>query len=803
MEMTTQNLNKTDEHKDQQDETKSYLNGRVIHAVEACWNFFGFPTHDMSPSVVPLHVHAQYKFQNIDKFNNNIMYCMDTTYLIDSTLKAYFELNSDETHNKNVLTHTPKSFELYYDQIPQYYKFQKGQWIRRSDNYKQQRPTLGRLLNVSPQDSERYHLSILLTYVKGAKSFKDLKTVDGKLYETFKEACGAHGFIFDDTVYFKSLHEASTFQMPQQLREFFTNLLIHCVPQQPNKLWEYFKIKLSEDFTHRNKQMPFPLTTEEILDLTKMKINEMLQQQGKNLKDYGIKPPKFVEDLFTSNANSSQIQNQQYVKRTIKSLNPDQLKAYQGVLQMLLPFSNENYVHIEAPAGTGKTHVANLILAHVRGNGKTAIAVSSIGIASLLLENAATFHKKFRSKLVPTRQFYLDAIKCSQLVKEIKSASVILIDEVFSLHKYHVEALNRTLQAIMQKPHMLFGGLNVVTMGDLQQTLPVPITKSGFRTNIVNCCLTSSDIWQKVVIYKLTINERIKRCLSIHATVTEKNESLQHARYLLNIGSGKEKVYDEIGDDMIRIPNDLVSTATNLKQFCSWVFDDFKKNYKMKKYYKGRAVLSPRNVDVDEINSIMFDQNPETSRTYAAKNTCLERKNREFYTDQIMNEVNMPGFPKSKLELKPYTPIILLRNLDTKRGLANGTKLLVDKLGKFTVVATILNGNEKHIGNSVILFRVKLEPKEGTIAFKMVRFQFPICIAFGFTTNKVQGQTCNKVGLYLPKPVFSHGQLYVAMSRCGMRINFRIFVVNGKNQGVFMGHEGVYTKNIVWKEVFQ
>jgi ATP-dependent DNA helicase PIF1 len=42
------------------------------------------------------------------------------------------------------------------------------------------------------------------------------------------------------------------------------------------------------------------------------------------------------------------------------------------------------------------------------------------------------------------------------------------------------------------------------------------------------------------------------------------------------------------------------------------------------------------------------------------------------------------------------------------------------------------------------------------------------------TVNKSQSQTIPNVGVYLPAPVFSHGQFYVVISRATSRINIKI-----------------------------
>ena len=66
------------------------------------------------------------------------------------------------------------------------------------------------------------------------------------------------------------------------------------------------------------------------------------------------------------------------------------------------------------------------------------------------------------------------------------------------------------------------------------------------------------------------------------------------------------------------------------------------------------------------------------------------------------------------------------------------------------------------------------------------------------TINKAQGQTIPYMGLYLPYPVFAHGQLYIALSRVQSKNNIKILVKNGKVDDEI----GTFTKNIVYKEIF-
>ena len=70
------------------------------------------------------------------------------------------------------------------------------------------------------------------------------------------------------------------------------------------------------------------------------------------------------------------------------------------------------------------------------------------------------------------------------------------------------------------------------------------------------------------------------------------------------------------------------------------------------------------------------------------------------------------------------------------------------------------------------------------------------------TTNKAQGQSINNLRVYLPSPVFGHGQLYVALSRAGVPHKIKDIIGDIKDiQGSSLNYEGEYKTNVVYTEV--
>ena len=115
---------------------------------------------------------------------------------------------------------------------------------------------------------------------------------------------------------------------------------------------------------------------------------------------------------------------------------------------------------------------------------------------------------------------------------------------------------------------------------------------------------------------------------------------------------------------------------------------------------------------------------------------------------------------------------MLLRNLYPQNGNCSGTQYIVTQLHQHNIETKIASGS--NADRTIFIPRITHITQENQYPFEMRSKQFPIKPAFAVTANKSQGQTFDRIGVYLPNNIFSHIQLCVAMSRIGSKDNLKV-----------------------------
>lgn len=541
-----------------------------------------------------------------------------------------------------------------------------------------------------------------------------------------------------------------------------------------------------------------------------VELDKLLRSIGKSLKQFSQMPQPPSAFLQTSSDNlivdelSYNItEMEEEFTKLFVNCNDEQLNVYNAVLNSVQTNAGGLFF-VYGSGGCGKTYIWKTLIYKLRSLGKIVLPVASSGIAATLMPGGRTAHSRFKIPIVLDEESSCSIAHKSDIAELIKCTSLIIWDEAPMQHRHAFECLDRSLRDIMkvvspERGQMPFGGITVLLGGDFRQILPV-ITL-GSRGDIVAACITRSRLWSFAKIFILKQNMRLNQ-----GKDERECELLRvFAEWVLNIGDGKitgsRLEIEDYHEDDIVIPPEFCDpdTANTVENMIEWTYPDFATNYQCPRYLSERAILTPTNHTVGHLNAVIVDKIPGDSHTYFSVDKAEDfggtATDLNFaFPPEYLNSINIPGLPLHELKLKVGVAVMLMRNLNQTLGLCNGTRMIVTKCLKNCVQCEVICG--AFVGTRHFIPIMELFPTETKLPFKLLRKQMPLQICYSMTINKSQGQSLQRVGLFLPKSVFTHGQMYVAVSRVTSPKGLRVFI-DGED-----GRATNVTENIVYREVF-
>ncbi|XP_075588849.1 uncharacterized protein LOC142597684 [Dermatophagoides farinae] len=489
------------------DEVRNYIDSRYTAACEAIWRLLEFPMHDKSHAVYRLPVNLpqeQPVYFNEDDDAEQIRRLCERAARTDNMLTAFFKLNAQDS-NAN---------EFLYTELCEHYV-----WNKRSKKWEPRQrhvPIISRIYYVSARESDRFYLRLLLQNVKGPKSFEDLRTVNGQVCATFKEAAILRGLVANDSEWIECLTEASVYNLPKQMRQLYAQICIYNNPADPKDLFENFKEFMIGDFLYQDEDRN--VTRAE--NLAKQHIYRLFAIQGYSAD--------FLGPVSYGQNDQIDIEYEtRYAEETIPLLNEKQREFFDEISGQLsnprLHEKNSRFYFLDGPGGSGKTFTYLAIISYARSRGFSVAAFATTGIAADLLPGGRTVHSGFK---IPIRLTSTDRSTMTanqyQARQVIIPADLLIIDEVSMMSIHVINIIDLLLKDLMQSQEV-FGGKLIIFGGDFRQISP--IVPRGICVSSADLSIKKSPLWIYAKRFSLSTNMR-------SANFAEYNE------WLLKLGNG-------------------------------------------------------------------------------------------------------------------------------------------------------------------------------------------------------------------------------------------------------------------------
>jgi len=286
-----------------------------------------------------------------------------------------------------------------------------------------------------------------------------------------------------------------------------------------------------------------------------------------------------------------------------------------------------------------------------------------------------------------------------------------------------------------------FGGIPFIGCGDWKQVAPV--VRGGGRHDIIDASVKISALWASMQVHRLTISIR-----------QAGDPNYEH--WIDSIGRGDRQV-----EDLSRLQP--VFSSYGAFEFLYPNNEHLDPNLS-----QGRVYLAVLNQDARSFNNYVLEQLQGNSRTYWSSNVIKQRDvhdGRNLPVDNYLNHIEQSGIPLHRVVLKVGAICALMQNISFKDGLVKNGKVVVMSLHpRHVMIRTIPRDGTypKYFAITKRTFEFKQSEAAG---YAILRRQIPLKLAYANTFNGCQSQTLEKIVVDVRYPVFTHGQLYTAMSR--------------------------------------
>ena len=720
-------------------ELLKYVLGRYLTASDAIWRLFSFPLHGESHSVITLPVHLpdqqQVFFREGDPqsafnaFNNGTQ----------TKLLEWFALNSRE----------PEARELLYFEIVKKYAWQQKEkiWTRR----KRDRAVVARLVHVGAGMGELFFLRLLLTHVRGATSYKFLRTFNGIEYATFREVCTARGMLESVSFYVEVFNEGVIHVFTfKAVCDLFAGIVVHNEISDCEPFYDEVSDILYAEAMREHQEFD----EEEIMHVTLYQLQRAFEDLNAESKNYGL-------NQCTNEVVLALMETEVHIDLNLygtvsTTLNEAQKSFFERVVN-----ENELLHYLDGPAGTGKTFLLKSLLAYYHRRGHKVMVVASSGIAATMYPGGQTAHKKLEIPIPADEGTDLRITPSSKTFRELEDLSLLVFDEISMISRYILETIDRSFRLLFQKPNTPFGGKRIIFAGDFRQILPV--VEHGNEAQTVHATVKCSPLWRHVKTSYLIENVRA-------------GNFTEWCNFLLGVGDGTLNNSRK----EVELPSECIEAAS----FYDLIWKTLGMDIFNASFDGSSCILAPTNELCDYFNDIVVQMIPREYGKYTAINKNMTT---DITPTEFLDNIKIGELPNTNIYLKVGAIIMCIRNLSPS--LKNGTRLRIIALLQRSV-RTVIITKGAHYGKEELIFPIKFIHKKRALNFS--RTQLPIRISYAMTINKSQCQTLKKVGLVLNDhfQCFTDGQLYVALSR----------VSTGPSGIVYLKRK---LRNIVFTDVLQ